>query len=320
MRRASVLLALAALGLVAALPGMSEGEEGKSVEAILIRAGTGIPPVKNTTYNDGFPPPEVIIIRKDGMVHFPHQQGYVSLSGPGPRAAKPTALLVSSSWGRIKRAFDGETAFPLTAAGAIPLAKKGGTPGPPDKGGGGGGGGSPALLDLEEGMLTAGLSVNLGRDNTKRLSLDTHAFQGAMNFTDPGDWFQYKGNIREPDITQEEGDALQAELAPGNAIDNGSFYLQIDKVGLAPGGATSGDHFLNLDYVGALGETRMQIGGPYDTPVTVVWLSHTETVDVFQFTGTILVGTTSGGRKNSRVIGCPGVGPEPNKVVVTLTR
>ena len=232
------------------------------------------------------------------------------------------AFVAGSMWFGCGQSPLGSGSEQSGSEGLIPLAKKGGEPGPPDKGGGGGGGGDPeaVLLDLAEGMLTAGLSVNLGRDNTKRLSLDTHAFQGAMNFTDPGDWFQYKGNAREPDITQEEADALLAELAPGNAIDNGSFYLQIDKVGLAPGGATSGDHFLNLDYVGALGATRMQIGGPYDTPVTVVWLSSTATVDVFQFTGTILVGTLGGGRKNSRVIGCPGVGPEPNKVVVTLTR
>ena len=49
-------------------------------------------------------------------------------------------------------------------------------------------------------------------------------------------------------------------------------------------------------------------------------LSSTETVDIFQFTGTGLVGKIEGGRKNWNIIGCPGVGPEPNKVLVTVTR
>ena len=311
MRRTSVVLALAALVLMAALPGTSEGNKGKGVDSIVIRAGTGAPPLFNVGLNDGFSPPEIIIVKKDGSIYMPHSQGRIS--PPGPGAAKSTALLAPSSWGKIKGEFGGEAAFPL-AAGGVRLAKKGGGGGKP------GDGGSPAaaLLDLEEGLITAGLQVNLGSDSDRKLHLDTHAFSGTMDFADPGDWFQIKGNSKQPDITQEEGEALLAELGPGNVVDNGSFFMEINKVGLQPGGATSGGHFLTFDYVGALGETRVLIGEPYFS-VTVAWISHTETVDVFQFTGTVIVGTL-GSRKNSRIIGCPGVGPDPNKVVVTVSR
>ena len=198
----------------------------------------------------------------------------------------------------------------------IGLAKKGGEPGPPDKGGGS----REALLDLKDGMLTTGLPVNVVTDSGKKLHLETHPFQATLNFANSGDWFELEENGKHTPITQEAGDSLQAELGPGKVVDNGSFFMEIDKAGLEPGGATSGGHFITFDYVGVLGETRIMIGGPYDTPVTVAWLSHTETVDVFQFTGTILVGKLGGGRKDSHVIGCPGVEPDPNKVVVTVTR
>ena len=206
-------------------------------------------------------------------------------------------------------------------ADLVPAAKKGG-------GGGGGGGGTEGvlLMDLEEGMLTTDLPVNVVTDSRKKINLETNAFADTMNFTNPGDWYEIKAGAGkgQPDISQEEGDALQAELGPdefGNpkVVENGRLYMLIDKAGLEPGGATSGGHHFIVEYVGALGRTGIQIGGPYGTPVTVAWLSHTETVDTFQFTGTVIVWNGSS-PKDSRMIGCPGVGPEPNKVVVRVTR
>lgn len=296
MRSTSVLFALAALVFIAALSGTAKGEEGKNPNSIIIHAGTGARPIFNGGYTDGFPPLEVIIFKKDGSVYIPHKMG----NRGGHKASKPATLLARSSWGKIKLTFNGET--------ASPLAKKPG----------GGGSSETVLLDLEDGMLTTDLPMNVVTDSRRKIHLDTHAFSGTMNFTNPGDWFQIKGNSKQPDITQEEGDALLAEL--GKVVDNGSFYMEIGKTGLEPGGVTSGGHFLILNYVGVLGDTGIQIGGPYGTPVTVEWLSHTETVDIFQFTGTVIVGKRGGGRKDSYMIGCPGVGPEPNKVVVTVTR
>jgi len=261
------------------------------------------------------------ISRGRRLLRHPIANHLVELIQARLRATRNVVDLVCGVWIRLGCGQEqdplGSGTDPSGADGLTRLAKKIGKPGPPDPGGGGGS--EAVLLDLGEGMLTTGLPVNVVTDSRKKIHLETNPFHATMNFfTDPDDWFEIKSGPgkRQPDITQEEGDALQAELAPGKVVDNGRLYLEIDKAGLQPGGVTSGSHYFIIDS----GEIGIQIGGPYGTPVTVAWLTHEETVDTFQFTGTVIVWKRGDSPKDSRMIGCPRVGAEPYKVKVTVTR
>ena len=195
---------------------------------------------------------------------------------------------------------------PSESQGPVALTKKGGKPGGP---GGGDPPGIPATLTLTVGMATTGFPVMIRSDDDKEIAFESHEPHAIRtNFLVPGDPFKMSKYLDPADEA-----ALLAELA--KSVTNGFFTVQIDKTSLTESGTTSEAMFV-MDYDGDLGGTRIQMGGPYGTSVTAKCVSP----DEFVFTGTVIVGTTGGGRKNSRVIGCPGVEPDPNKILMTLTR
>ena len=196
--------------------------------------------------------------------------------------------------------------------------------GPKGGGNGGDGGGSKtALVDLQLGMQTAGLDVTVNQDSPKKLHVGNSDFVHdiQMNFINPGVCVGIKATNGSQFPTAEEFDALVAELTA--SVGSGFFTMQIDKADLVVGGfSTSDDHLLIVEFEGTLGSTRILLGSPFDQvdPATVKWTSQ----DVFEFTGPVVVWAhgvgDGGGEKSNRIIACPGVGLDPNKVVATLTR
>ena len=110
-------------------------------------------------------------------------------------------------------------------------------------------------------------------------------------------------------------------------VNSGGFTMNIDKTGLAVNGSTSEGHALHLAHDGTFadpstGHTKIQLGSPHsEVAPTVTWLSSNEDVDMFVFTGQIVVwanGVGRGGKKSNRIIACGGAGA--NTVTVTVDR
>ena len=128
------------------------------------------------------------------------------------------------------------------------------------------------------------------------------------------------------DLTDSEWEGLRDELTA--LVNSGGFAMNIDKTGLTMGGSTTTrDHGLGLAHDGTFadpltGHTKIQLGSPYsEVAPTVTWLSRIGDVDMFVFTGQIVVwanGVGRGGRKSNRIIACGGAGD--NTVTATVDR
>ncbi len=198
---------------------------------------------------------------------------------------------------------------------------------PDGHGGGGGGGHAAATLDLADGMETMALDVTV-KDRTNKLNVGNTDFVQdiQMNlFVNRG---TCEGFAATKSGTVPDGDeivALEDELKL--LVTDGFFTMQIDKNSLD---SSSDGHLLLVErdgtFEGPTGNTRIMLGSPFDQvdPVTVKWVSSSAGVDVFEFTGPVVVWAHGvgggGGEKSNRIIQCPGTGDDPNKVTATLTR
>lgn len=116
--------------------------------------------------------------------------------------------------------------------------------------------------------------------------------------------------------------ALLAQLTA--MVTNGKVIMNIDKTGLTVGGNTQSDrHQVLVQYDDPvadpidLGLVRISVGSVFDdvAAATVAWTQPGEGLDVFLFTGPVVVWDAGGGINDQSVIQCPG-----QTVVVTLNR
>ena len=207
----------------------------------------------------------------------------------------------------------------------------GGAGGGGGKGGGKGGGGEgahhPTTVSLANAMATtspidmAGKQIDLHADNNNFVQTITMDFQSAHTLAGAQACRVVAGAGGKADA-EIEGiywDLLQAQLTA--TVTRGSFYLDVDETGLAPGGVgtTTATHLLNVEFEraedGFLTSIRF---GFLAGDATVRWISSIGSVDVFEFSGPVMVlahrvdGRKS--RKSGRAMACDGT----NKVTVTV--
>ena len=191
----------------------------------------------------------------------------------------------------------------------------------------GGGGGDPAAtLDLADGMETEALPVTVKTDRDDKLKVNNTDFMHdiQMNFTNLGTCVGFKGTNggTVPMRGQDVFTALLAQLtAP---VTNGKVIMNIDKTDLMVDGNTqSGRHQVLVQYDDPvanpidLGLVRISVGSVFDgvAAATVAWTQPAAGLDVFEFTGPVVVWDAGGGINDQSVIQCPG-----QTVVVTLNR
>jgi hypothetical protein len=180
-------------------------------------------------------------------------------------------------------------------------------------------------------MQTKGLDLDVTvKESSKKLTAGNTDFVQdiKMNFTSPGTCVGFAATNSGEEPTPGEITALTLELR--RLAEDGFFTMQIDKSGLEVGTSTTDGHLLLVEqdgtFEGPTGNTRIMLGSPFDQvdPVTVKWVSSSAGVDVFEFTGPVVVRAHGvgggGGEKSNRIIQCPGMGDDPNKVTATLTR
>ena len=184
----------------------------------------------------------------------------------------------------------------------------------------GDGGGPAPTLGLADGIETTGLPVTV-KDSRKKLRVDNGDFMHnvKMAFTDPGTCVGFaatNGSTAPVPGTDGTFEALEGELT--ELVTSGFLLMQIDMTSL---GATSDGHVLIVQYESknpALGTIRIQLGSGHDQvgPVTVT--QPDLNVDVFEFTGPVVVWNATGAVKDTDIIFCPGRAPDPNKVTATV--
>ena len=198
--------------------------------------------------------------------------------------------------------------------GLVPQFAKGGKPGKPGGGGGSGSGGNlAATLDLEGGMMVAGLEVTGKDDDTRfRLSTLNLAVPIKMNFAAIECTIMIGAGMVPTELAYLL-EQLQAEVTVG------SIHLSIDKASLTVGGTTTNPHhLLNVNYEGELDghtvSTMVRFENPFSQvdDATVAWTKNVDGDDVFEFTGPIVVVAEGVGGRNgsrgSRAIACGGNG------------
>ncbi len=185
-------------------------------------------------------------------------------------------------------------------------------------GGGGSGGGADNSLDLESGMVFTGLPVFV-QDSDKKLTVQNDLMHKiTMNFTTAT-------NCTAGEFSEDDFDALKAELTAKKL--RSKIYMEINKSGLTAesGNTTSEGHVLIVEREGTFadestGHTNVRLGRLQRDDVTVKWISSEASVDVFEFTGPVVVRARGvgggGGRRSYRTISCDG----DNSVTVTLDR
>ena len=208
------------------------------------------------------------------------------------------------------------------------------------KGKGGGGGKAVGTLDLADGMQAAVLPVDV-KDSDEKLTVNNTDFMPeieiTMDFTPTGGGVYEIGACTviagntgfhfeklDVDVYQFLLEELTAS-GPRTAI-----FLEIDKSGLTVEPRTDDRHLLLVDRNGTFenagGNTWIMLGPTYDdvgvVPGTVTWVRDDPNIDVFEFTGPVVVWATGvgggGGRKSTRIIACGGA--NDNKVTVTINR
>ena len=201
----------------------------------------------------------------------------------------------------------------------------------PGCGGDDGDDGDPAAttLTLADGMQTPSdpldddpLPVTVNQDSPKRLNVGNSDFVHdiQMNFMkpEPGTCVEIKAVNGSVALSAGEIAKLEAELT--EPVTDGSFIMKIDKTSL---GSPSDGNLLLVErdgtFEGPNGHTRIMLGSPFDEVDPVKVTQPDLNVDVFEFTGPVVVwahGVGGGGVKSNRIIQCGGAGD--NKVTATL--
>lgn len=189
-----------------------------------------------------------------------------------------------------------------------------------------------STLDFSGGMGTTGLPVTV-KDRTDQLEAGNtdfaHHIQMAL-YDNRGTCVGFKatksGVLPSTDPSNDEVAKLEAELK--GAVEAGFFIMQIDKTGLE---SPSGGNLLDVERDGTFddapgtthGTTRIMLGSPFDQVGDVTVKQPGTNLDVFEFTGPVVVWAHGvggrGGEKSNRIIQCDGGGGgNANKVVVTV--
>ena len=186
-----------------------------------------------------------------------------------------------------------------------------------------------AMLTLADGMDATAFPVDVSKDTRKTLKVSNHNFEKptiTMHFTElaidqcEGVVGTNGGTVPEPG--EDVFNALLAQLTA--TVTNGKVIMNIDKTDLMVDGNTqSGRHQVLVQYDDPvanpidLGLVRISVGSVLDgvAAATVAWTQPAAGLDVFEFTGPVVVWDAGGGINDQSVIQCPG-----QTVLVTLNR
>ena len=200
----------------------------------------------------------------------------------------------------------------------------------PHGGGGGGGKGAlhPATGSLADAMVTTSAMLLEGKQIDLRADDKSNFVQTIrMNFQSA----HALAGIRACRVVVGEGgktdaeiieeiywELLQAQLT--TTVTRGSFFMNVDTTGLAVGGTTTtAKHWFNVKFERPPDGFLTGIWfGFLAGNATVTWISSENSVDVFEFSGPVMVSAkrVDGGksRKSERVMACDGT----DKVTVTV--
>ena len=203
---------------------------------------------------------------------------------------------------------------------AVNCAKKPNHPKCPD--GGDVGGGVAGTVTLEHGMMTTMPLQLTGKYDETTVALSANNINGDIQLNFPLQTctdFVGENGSSDADVEPEVKTYLESQLQV--LAESEAFFLEIDKTGLTVGNSiesTAGRYLLAFEY------DEIQIRFGWVGPATIKWVSTSPSgVDVFNFTGPILVAANGvGGRKGKkgrRAIACAdGAADDANLVTVTV--
>ena len=165
------------------------------------------------------------------------------------------------------------------------------------------------------------------KESSKKLNVGNSDFVHdiKMNFSHPGTCVGFAAT--KSGMAPDGGEVAKLEAELTALVMSGFFTMQIDKSGL---GTTSDGHLLLVERDGTFddalgtthGHTRIMLGSPFNQVDPVKVTQPDPNVDVFEFTGPVVVWAHGvgggGGEKSNRIIACGGAGD--NKVTATINR
>ncbi len=183
------------------------------------------------------------------------------------------------------------------------------------------GGGVAGTVTLEHGMMTTVPLQLTGKFDETTVALSANNINGDIQLNFPPQTctdFVGENGSSDAAVEPEVKAYLESQLQAGEGSD--AFFLEIDKTGLTVGNSiesTAGRYLLAFEY------DEIQIRFGWVGPATIKWVSSLSGVDVFNFTGPILVAADGvGGRKGKRgrrAIACAdGAADDANLVTVTV--